>query len=112
MRRLVFGLGAAQIGVSAVVNGAIAYAFGNSLTAATIFGLSLVPSLTALVMQLPTETKRLGTSSGRTGFGVLLFLDLAVVPILFLVSVAGAEVAGSLARLTEVIGACRWCAER
>lgn len=97
MRRLVFGLGAAQVTVSAIAIGVIAYLFGNSLVAATIFGLCLALSSTALVMQLLTETRRLSTPAGRSSFGILLLQDLAVVPILFFVGVAGASVQGSLA---------------
>ncbi|MEM8694473.1 MAG: cation:proton antiporter [Pseudomonadota bacterium] len=97
MRRLVFGLGAAQVTVSAIAIGVIAYLFGNSLVAATIFGLCLALSSTALVMQLLTETRRLSAPAGRSSFGILLLQDLAVVPILFFVGVAGASVEGSLA---------------
>ncbi|MEO1167334.1 MAG: cation:proton antiporter [Pseudomonadota bacterium] len=97
MRRLVFGLGAAQVTVSALAIGVIAYMFGNSLVAATIFGLCLALSSTALVMQLLTETRRLSVPAGRSSFGILLLQDLAVVPILFFVGVAGASVEGSLA---------------
>ncbi|GAB5482693.1 MAG: cation:proton antiporter [Parasphingorhabdus sp.] len=97
MRRLVFGFGTAQVTVSALVIGGIAYAFGNTLVAATIFGLCLALSSTALVMQLLTETRRLSAPAGRASFGVLLLQDLAVVPILFFVGIAGATVEGSLA---------------
>ncbi|WP_430429198.1 cation:proton antiporter [Parasphingorhabdus sp.] len=97
MRRLVFGLGAAQVTVTALAIGAIAYLFGNSLVAATIFGLCLALSSTALVMQLLTENRRFSSPAGRSSFGILLFQDLAVVPILFFVGFAGASVEGSLA---------------
>lgn len=97
MRRLVFGLGAAQVIVSAVVIGIIAYWFGNPIVAATIFGLSLALSSTALVMQLLTESRRLSNPAGHSSFGILLFQDLAVVPILFFVGFVGASVEGSLA---------------
>lgn len=97
MRRLVFGFGTAQVTISALAIGAIAYAFGNSLVAASIFGLCLALSSTALVMQLLTESRRLSTPAGRSSFGVLLLQDLAVVPILFFVGIAGATVEGSLA---------------
>ncbi len=97
MRRLVFGFGTMQVTISALVIGAIAYAFGNSLVAATIFGLCLALSSTALVMQLLTESRRLSTPTGRASFGVLLLQDLAVVPILFFVGIAGATIQGSLA---------------
>lgn len=97
MRRLVFGFGGMQVTISALVIGVIAYGFGNSLVAAAIFGLCLALSSTALVMQMLTETRRLSAPAGRSSFGVLLMQDLAVVPILFFVGVAGATVEGSLA---------------
>ncbi|WOE76405.1 cation:proton antiporter [Alterisphingorhabdus coralli] len=97
MRRLVFGFGGAQVVVSAIAIGAIAYWFGNDLVSATTFGLCLALSSTALVMQLLTESRRLSTPAGRSSFGVLLLQDLAVVPILFFVGVAGAKVEGSMA---------------
>lgn len=97
MRRLVFGFGTAQVTISALVIGGIAYAFGNTLVAAAIFGLCLALSSTALVMQLLTETRRLSAPAGRASFGVLLLQDLAVVPILFFVGIAGATVEGALA---------------
>lgn len=97
MRRLVFGLGAAQVIITALVIGSIAYWFGNPVVAASIFGLSLALSSTALVMQLLTESRRLSAPAGRSSFGILLFQDLAVVPILFFVGFVGASVEGSLA---------------
>ena len=97
MRRLVFGLGAAQVLLTSIAIGGIAYAFGNSLAASTMLGLCLALSSTAFVVQLLTERLQLNTPLGRTSFGVLLFQDLAVVPILFLVGVFGAKTEGSLA---------------
>ena len=97
MRRLVFGFGSAQVVISALAIGGIAYAFGNPLIASSIYGLCLALSSTALVMQLLTETRRLSTPTGRASFGVLLLQDLAVVPILFFVGIAGVRVEGSLA---------------
>ncbi len=96
MRRLVFGLGSLQVTVTALAIGAIAYLFGNSLVAATIFGLGLALSSTALVMQLLTESRRLNSPTGRPSFAILLFQDLAVVPILFFVGFVGANQEGSL----------------
>ena len=97
MRRLVFGLGGAQVAASAGAIGLIAYLFGNSLVAATIFGLCLALSSTALVSQLLTENRRLNTPPGRSSFAILLFQDLAVVPILLFVGFAGSSMEGSLA---------------
>jgi monovalent cation:proton antiporter-2 (CPA2) family protein len=97
MRRLVFGLGVAQVIVTALAIGMIAYLFGNSLVASAIYGLCLALSSTALVMQLLTENRQLSSPAGRSAFGILLLQDLAVVPILFFVGFAGANVEGSLA---------------
>ncbi len=91
MRRLVFGLGSAQIGVTGLVIGTIAYGFGNSLAASIVLGACLALSSTAIVMQLLISSRRLGSSVGRASFAILLMQDLAVVPILFLVGVFGAD---------------------
>ena len=90
MRRLVFGLGAAQVLVTGAVIAAIAWALGIGAPSATIIGFALALSSTAIVVQLLTERMSLSGPVGRTSFGILLFQDLAVVPILFLVTVLGA----------------------
>lgn len=95
MRRLVFGLGGAQVLVSGVVIAGIAALFDNTLAAAIIFGAAFALSSTAIVMQLLAENRRLGTATGRTSFAILLFQDLAVLPILFLVGALGQDVEGS-----------------
>ena len=91
MRRLVFGLGGAQVTLTAAVVGGLAWLLGTGPVAATIIGLAVALSSTAIVMQLLTEKLRLSTPVGRTSFGILLFQDLAVVPILFLVTVLGTQ---------------------
>lgn len=96
MRTLVFGLGGAQVVVTAAVIGASAYFFGNSPAAALVLGACLALSSTAIVMQLLTERGQLGSPVGRTSFAVLLFQDLAVVPILFLVSALGIRSEGPI----------------
>jgi CPA2 family monovalent cation:H+ antiporter-2 len=97
MRHLVFGLGTLQVVVSALVIGAIAWGWGNSPRTAVILGLCLALSSTAIVMQLLMEWRRLGTPLGRASFSILLFQDLAVVPILFLLDLFGARTGGGLA---------------
>ena len=96
MRRLVFGMGSAQVMVSALVIGSVAFAWGNSLEAATVLGLCLALSSTAIVVQLLSERGELATPPGHAAFSVLLFQDLAVVPILFLLPVLGGS-AGNFA---------------
>ena len=89
MRRLVFGLGSAQILITGAVIGFIAFLWGNSTATSVILGACLALSSTAIVTQLLIESGRLGSPSGRATFSVLLMQDLAVVPILFSVSVLG-----------------------
>ena len=96
MRRLVFGLGTAQVVVTALVIGVVARAFGNSLEAAAVLGACLALSSTAVVMALLTEQGRFGTPVGSGSFAILLAQDLAVVPILFLTTALGSDVGGSM----------------
>ena len=96
MRRLVFGLGTAQVLVSAIVIAGIAAFFGNSLAASIIIGACLALSSTAIVIELLSERQRMTSATGRVSFAMLLFQDLAVVPLLFLVSVLGGGTDGSV----------------
>ena len=82
MRRLVFGLGAAQVLVCAVLLGSAAWALGATPTAAGIIGFGLSLSSTPLVLQVLAERRQLKTQQGRAAFGILLFQDLAVLPML------------------------------
>ena len=95
MRRLVFGLGGTQVLITAAVIGGIALAWGNNTQVAILLGASLALSSTAIVMQLLIDGGRLGSRTGRTAFSILLFQDLAVVPILFLVGVFAMDTGGS-----------------
>jgi K+:H+ antiporter len=96
LRRMVFGLGTLQVVITALVLGAIAWAFGNTPQASVIFGSCLALSSTAIVMQLLAERRQVATTLGRTSFAILLLQDLAVVPILFLVGVLSARVQGDV----------------
>jgi CPA2 family monovalent cation:H+ antiporter-2 len=80
MRRLVFGLGAAELLAAALIIGLGLRIFGEAPAGAAALGLALALSSTALVLPL------VGTTSpvGRSAFGMLLFEDLAIVPIIFL----------------------------
>jgi K+:H+ antiporter len=100
LRRLVIGFGSIQVMTSAVIIGYLLQLLGLPVTESLIIGLGLSLSSTAIVIQLLSEQKRLGTQSGRTSFAVLLFQDLAVVPILLLIPAlspdGGNRVAGSV----------------
>lgn len=113
IRRLVFGLGGAQVAVSGGVIAVIAWSFGNGPAAAIVLGACLALSSTAIVMQMLIEQRRIATPLGRVTFAVLLMQDLAVVPILVLVGVLGvrsggnpfASLAASLAAGAAVVAA-------
>jgi monovalent cation:proton antiporter-2 (CPA2) family protein len=82
MRRLVFGLGAAQVLLCAVLLAGITYSLGQPPVAAAVIGFGLSLSSTPLVLQVLAERKQLKTQYGRAAFGILLFQDLAVLPVL------------------------------
>ena len=82
MRRTVFGLGAAQVLLCTALLGASAWSLGQTPAAAGIIGFGLSLSSTPLVLQILAERNQLKTQYGRAAFGILLFQDLAVLPVL------------------------------
>lgn len=82
LRKQVFGLGAAQVAATGLVLGLIALALGWTWQAALVTGIGLAMSSTAFVLQTLAEKKQLTTRHGRESFAILLFQDLAVIPLL------------------------------
>jgi len=91
MRKLIFELGVTQVAISALIIGLIASFLGARPGASMVIGLSLALSSTAIVIELLSRQQRLHTVTGRTSFSILLLQDLAVVPLLFLVSILGPD---------------------
>jgi CPA2 family monovalent cation:H+ antiporter-2 len=85
MRRIVFGLGLAQVGVTFVAGAAGALFWGVSWQASVALGGALAMSSTAILSKLLTERRELDAAHGREVMGVLLFQDIAVVPLLVLI---------------------------
>ncbi|HJT97152.1 MAG TPA: monovalent cation:proton antiporter-2 (CPA2) family protein [Rhodanobacteraceae bacterium] len=85
MRRTVFGLGSLQLAATALAIGGIAYALGLDWKGALVVGLGLALSSTAIDLQILAERKELQTAHGRLGFAILLFQDVAAIPILALI---------------------------
>ena len=84
MRAAIFGLGGAQVGLSALVLAAMAMATGLLYPAALFAGLALSLSSTALALQVLEEKGELALRHGRLAFAVLLFQDLAAIPLIAL----------------------------
>lgn len=97
MRRLAFGLGLMQVTISSALIAACAVALGQQPVPALVIGAALSLSSTAIVVEMMAQQKRLSTTAGRTSFAILLFQDLAVVPILFMLGVLDPTAGGSLA---------------
>lgn len=82
MRSSIFGLGGLQLTLSAAALSLVAGLIANDWREALALGLILALSSTAIVMQTLKEQGLTETSSGKQGFAVLLFQDIAVIPIL------------------------------
>ena len=93
MRRAVFGIGALQVAFSALLLGAAALAWGLGWKSALIVGLGLALSSTAIGLQTLAERKELGSPHGRLAFAILLFQDLAAIPILAVIPLLGVHTA-------------------
>jgi monovalent cation:proton antiporter-2 (CPA2) family protein len=96
MRREIFGLGSSQVVFSALAIAGVVLLFGLGWKAALGIGLILAMSSTAIVLQCLSEKNLLRTEAGQNSFAVLLFQDLAVIPIMAVLPLlaAGSVMAG------------------
>ena len=97
MKRIVLGLGGAQVLLSFLAFGGIALAFGVPAPGAVVIGGMLALSSTAIVMKLLSDQLEQQSRHGRAAFGILLFQDLVVVPFLILIPALGSDGNESLA---------------
>lgn len=109
MRQAIFGLGAAQVAITALVLGAAAVAFGVGWQPALFAGAALALSSTAFALQVMEENGELATRHGRLGFAVLLFQDLAAIPLIalapfFAVSAASATTSIDYLSFAKALG--------
>ncbi|HEY4545372.1 MAG TPA: cation:proton antiporter [Pedomonas sp.] len=96
MKRLIFGIGLLQVVLSAGVLIGAGVAFGLPMKTAVVLGLGLAMSSTAIIIQVLAERHQIATGLGRTTFSVLLFQDVAVVPVLFIVGVLASRRAANM----------------
>jgi monovalent cation:proton antiporter-2 (CPA2) family protein len=116
LRRTVLGLGSLQVAGTALVLAAIGLALGLETRAALIIGLAGAMSSTAMVLQSLAERNQLADRHGRAAFAILLFQDMAVIPILAVVPVLAAgslelapmRLLGGIAAIVGVIAAGRF----
>lgn len=106
LRRSIFGLGLAQVAVTTVVFTAIAHLLGLAMNAAFVTGFALSLSSTPLVLQLLAERHELNTQHGRPAFAILLFQDIAVMPVLAILPLLGTTGATQSLAVT-VLGAVK-----
>ncbi|WP_111494780.1 monovalent cation:proton antiporter-2 (CPA2) family protein [Marinobacter bohaiensis] len=90
LRKPIFGLGSLQVLTAMLIIGGLVVLTGRDIALAIVLGCGLALSSTAFVLQLLAEKKELATGHGRLAFTILLFQDMAAVPMLafipFLVS--------------------------
>lgn len=85
MRRPVFGLGGIQVAASALAIWGVAYWYGLGWQPALAIGLALSLSSTAFALQIMAEKGHLTSRYGRTAFSMLLFQDMAAIPMIALI---------------------------
>lgn len=120
MKREVFGLGAAQVVATTVVFASIARLLGVPWLMAAVFGGALSMSSTAIIMHQLTDRGELNRTHGRLSFSMLLFQDLAFVPLLalaaaltrgrgeFSLASTALTVGGGVIAVAVVLAAGRW----
>lgn len=86
MRRPIFGMGGTQVVATILGVFAIGWALGQSLTIAVVAGMGFAMSSTAIALATLQERHLLATPGGQAGFSVLLFQDLAVIPLALLLA--------------------------
>ena len=91
MRKTLFGLGGAQVLITLGVCMLVGWLAGLSLPTAFVIGGALTMSSTAIVSKILMERVDLNSRHGRLSIGILLFQDLAVIPILVLIPALGAH---------------------
>ena len=105
MRTSIFGLGTAQLAVSGAAIGAVALMLGADWRVALAAGLILALSSTAIVLQNLEEKGLRQGPIGQAAFGVLLFQDLAVIPLFALLPLLAVGAAGVASGHEGVLGA-------
>jgi len=106
MRKAVFGVGLAQVMLCASLIGSLAYVgLDQPVNTAVVLGLGLALSSTAFGLQIIAERKELNSPHGRLAFAILLFQDIAAIPLIALIPLLGSATgdAGGESNVEQVI---------
>ena len=103
LRRPIFGWGSAQVLGCALALTLVALACGVGWRLALVAGLGLALSSTAIALQVMGERNLLPTGSGQTSFSILLFQDVAAIPILALLPLLGTPAESSQLASTSMV---------
>ncbi|ODP97893.1 glutathione-regulated potassium-efflux system protein KefB [Salinivibrio kushneri] len=95
MRRPIIGLGGSQVVVTALFIGVICALVGLTLSQALVIGVGLALSSTAIAMKIIEDQRLMRSETGQAGFAVLLFQDIAVIPMLAMIPALAGGSAGS-----------------
>ncbi|WP_413791140.1 MULTISPECIES: monovalent cation:proton antiporter-2 (CPA2) family protein [unclassified Pseudomonas] len=95
MRRALFGVGLLQVLLSGVAIGGVALLLGQERQVSVVIGFGLALSSTAFGLQMLAERKELGRPHGRLAVAILLFQDIAAIPLIALVPLLGAADSGA-----------------
>jgi monovalent cation:proton antiporter-2 (CPA2) family protein len=91
LRRAIFGLGGVQVAATTAAVAAIAVALGQPLAVGVVAGMGIAMSSTAIGLATLAEKNLLATPGGQASFAVLLFQDLAVIPLLLVIGVLSGD---------------------
>ncbi len=94
LRRLIFGLGGGQVILTIAAVAGIGLALGQSMTIALVAGMGFAMSSTAIGLASLAERNLLNTPGGQKSFAVLLFQDLAVIPLMIVLGLMAAGKGG------------------
>ncbi|GAL14158.1 glutathione-regulated potassium-efflux system protein KefB [Vibrio astriarenae] len=95
MRGPIVGLGGAQVGVTSAVIAVIGLACGLSWQTSLAIGMGLALSSTAIALRVIEEQELTAKEAGQSGFAVLLFQDIAVIPMLALLPLLAGNTSGN-----------------
>ncbi|GAM77177.1 glutathione-regulated potassium-efflux system protein kefB [Vibrio ishigakensis] len=105
MRVPILGLGGAQVILTTLLIAMVANFLGQSWASSLAIGMGLALSSTAIALRIIDELELSGKEAGQSGFAVLLFQDIAVIPMLALLPVLAGNVAGNWSDVGIKVGA-------